>query len=771
MEFPGIVSGGKILRLWEEKDPPQNGYVAVFNFPTRTEGWYHIWVSVSIPPSTSSFWWNIDGNGFHHVTGGNLKLFMPKFYGVSDVMAWLELTKVFLKPGQHELRIMVNERRVSHEKAYLLYLDALFITAEDVVPQGLVEEKDIPNLPKRKDLEVKPVKRAVVPGEPLVLGTSVQNVGMLKSLGFTLFQTDSDHLTVNETSPGVWDWSQADEALEICRRCEVDWQYFPHFHWAPEWYRKTDKFVPLRSVADGRELNIISLWSPHMPEWLDHCYKALAEHYGSDNSKIKAIYVGLYGDFGEAHFPAGYHPDEVKRFGKDRAAIPDWWCGDPYAQADFRGKMKQKYRTIESLNSAWATNFHSFEDLKCPPDKLQLDSAGSRRQWLDFINWRYDCMTNYCEMVCRIARKYFPNTLLVIPLGCGDEDLRHAQDNTALPKMAKKYGVHVRSTHGGYLPFPQNYAMMLKRIATACKFYDVPFWTEPPGRITEDGEVSRFFEAISCRSYGYWDWAFNPTSSPHVFQKYKAFLTREEPLVDVALFYPSTDACLHPERGYSPRFQEGAAAIRDVMDYDIVDEQLILDGVLKNYRVLIFFEGQFVEKEVLKKIDSWVRNSGGVVVAYNFGAVSTVEGDTSIWTKLFGRNGKYQGNFEIGRIENFLQHVKDLDPSVSKESLPIYVNRVGKGYVIFLDRSWDSKRLYYALLQDVVYNLSALDPSKTDAIEVDSSFDGVYCTLLPSGEVIVHNFNNEPVTAKVAGQEVYLERKSLASFKVELSKF
>src|SRR5262249_34279901 len=92
-----------------------------------------------------------------------------------------------------------------------------------------------------------PVPRAGHPGPQMLLGTSVmtddQNL-VARSIGFSHSQTDSDHLTVNETAPGVWDWSQADTGLAAMQKAGMRWQYFPHFHFAPEWYRKTDKFVP-----------------------------------------------------------------------------------------------------------------------------------------------------------------------------------------------------------------------------------------------------------------------------------------------------------------------------------------------------------------------------------------------------------------------------------------------------------------------------------------------------------------------------------------------
>ncbi len=86
-----------------------------------------------------------------------------------------------------------------------------------------------------------PVPRAGKPGPPMLLGTSVmsdQNNLLVKSLGFSHAQTDSDHLTVNEPEPGRWDWTSADAGLAAMQKAGMKWQYFPHFHWPPEWYRQ-----------------------------------------------------------------------------------------------------------------------------------------------------------------------------------------------------------------------------------------------------------------------------------------------------------------------------------------------------------------------------------------------------------------------------------------------------------------------------------------------------------------------------------------------------
>jgi hypothetical protein len=71
------------------------------------------------------------------------------------------------------------------------------------------------------DVPVSPVPRAGEPGPPMLLGTSVidaQRNRLVKSLGFSMGQTDSNHPIVNEPEPGHWDWKTADEGLAAMRQ-------------------------------------------------------------------------------------------------------------------------------------------------------------------------------------------------------------------------------------------------------------------------------------------------------------------------------------------------------------------------------------------------------------------------------------------------------------------------------------------------------------------------------------------------------------------------
>jgi len=90
----------------------------------------------------------------------------------------------------------------------------------------------------------------------------------------------------------------------------------------------------------------------------------------------------------------------------------------------------------------------------------------------------------------------------------------------------------------------------------------------------------------------------------------------------------------------------------------------------------------------------------------------------------------------------------------------------GRGWVIVWAGTCDGdreRRTACELLRDVVYNLSALDPAKADAPELDTAWDSVYTTLLANGEAMVYNDSAEPRTVTVGAETLDLPPKSLRS--------
>jgi hypothetical protein len=104
------------------------------------------------------------------------------------------------------------------------------------------------------------------------------------------------------------------------------------------------------------------------------------------------------------------------------------------------------------------------------------------------------------------------------------------------------------------------------------------------------------------------------------------------------MFYPAEAQKLRPNEGYDNLFAQACGYVRDIANFDIVDDRMVLDGCLSNYRVLALWEGAMCDQATLDKIRAWV-NDGGVLLAYDFGMVTNFEGDAPWYndeSELFG---------------------------------------------------------------------------------------------------------------------------------------
>src|SRR6185295_18420563 len=94
-----------------------------------------------------------------------------------------------------------------------------------------------------------------------------------------------------------------------------------------------------------------------------------------------------------------------------------YWCGDDYATQAFQIAMKRSYLKIARLNTAWGTDYRSFDDVRPPKDITEkfkpspdaFPSAQDKRRWLDFITWYHQAIIDFAEQSVRALLKYFPH--------------------------------------------------------------------------------------------------------------------------------------------------------------------------------------------------------------------------------------------------------------------------------------------------------------------------------------------------------------------------
>lgn len=606
-------------------------------------------------------------------------------------------------------------------------------------------------------------------GERMLLSCGItgdDDLPLLATTGFTLLETGSDALSTPETAPGVWELSIPDTDRARARRAAFDWSYFPHFAFPPEWKRRQGGFTQIECLEHEQPVPVYSPWDPDFIRYVDDGYSALQKAFSSSGG-LSAVDLGIHGDYGEAGLFSGARMDVPKlktdwtlRFGEPHDHL-GWWCADRDARNAFRSAMIDRYGSVDAMNRAWKTTFQSSNEIAYPTSPI----TGSRRYWLDFVHWYQESITHMAEGIGETARRHLGNRLLMLPLGFKDEDPRGGNDNTGLIKMASRLGLDIRSSHGGFRPFADNQATMMGRISSAARFYGVPLWNEATSTLTPEEETARVFSAISLGAKGMFDWPENVKDARDVYYRYGKNLRVERPLVDVAMFFPSTNHLLRQE-SYPQTFARGCGDIRDVLNYDIVDEQMTLDGALSKYRILVLWEGVVIEAPVLAKIRDWV-DAGGVLVSYDFGKIETPEGYRTWFADVFGYAGKLRllPNPVAGEALDKI----DLDRLRTEWAKPL-----GRGWTVFYPARKTRLRGYYEVIRYLTYHLSELDRTKRDALAVDDQWDGVYATLL-TDKVIYFNPTkvamNRTISlpaAAVAAQPDMRVRPAFTSFNVNV---
>lgn len=425
--------------------------------------------------------------------------------------------------------------------------------------------------------------------------------------------------------------------------------------------------------------------------------------------RLLGIRLGPSGDYGEAQYPAkgpGY---------KFRAAHTHigYWAADDYAQAAFRNHLKEKYGQVSKLNAAWESGYDSFEQV----GRFLPETAVTRRKRIDFADWYMGAMSQWCEQWAVWARQALPRTTIHQSSG-GWGHVQIGTDYSHQARSMMKIGGGMRLTNEGD-DFPDNFTIT-RMASSAARFYGIPLGYEPGGFGSKRGVMARLFNAVTTDAVHLFYYLGNLTGNDQALDAWLQYAPlldlRALPVIEVAAFYPDTAIKLDDElvryRWASTFFTVGRT-LREQVDFDYASEQMILDGALDRYKVLLFLWGAVTEQAVLERMDQWVRTGGTVVFAGRpRGMPATVEDDSSIATKwLAGDTGKGRAVLWRG----------DLIPSQS----------------------------YAEFIRDLLLKTPSLRPEIKTALQMEQPA-GVYWGFLTSGKLALLNFNNHSATVRLA---------------------
>lgn len=522
---------------------------------------------------------------------------------------------------------------------------------------------------------------------------SIESQKRLKQMGLV---ANEDYVAWGavERESGVWNWKQHDDMEQALHAAGLRYVIYDWVHFPPTWLRTSTNRTLMRCLEHNQECNYLSIFDPQTIAWYDHFYKNLAAHF---TNRIDDVYACILGPYGEGNYPL---------------MVPDWvnmghchegyWCGDNYAHAAFQKAMRKKYSRIGKLNRAWGTQLKSFDEVSMPaelanekfkPALAAFPTAEAKRRWLDFITWYHQAIIDFTERSVQTVLKYFPADKVRLKPGGNARGVNPIAWGTYCPgyaKMAKPYHIVLQPADCGGAVFGD------KWMGTAYQFYGVTECTEPAGNLDDKLFVQRMFSDASCGARQLFTYEFERHNA--AVQKYVHLFTGKSGDTEVAVYCPTT---LYRFGESLDATVQSGYPLRDLCEFDVLDEILISDGALnpRRYKALIIFQPDIIDQNILDAFDKYARK-GGKIYIVGAGEMKNVEGKH--WTPKRGT----------------ILHTAALNK----------------------DRAW---------LKDLRDQLTGLQG-------VDGKLDGIW-TCRRGNQVFAYNSGNKPVQTELDGQAVTIE--------------
>jgi hypothetical protein len=608
------------------------------------------------------------------------------------------------------------------------YLRGVELTEAEPVPEPIPEIRPAFTLKQPLDLVMSAGADArTIAGLPEALATLREQLPLVRALGFNGVESYVKWNFV-ERSPGVFDWSFYDAVVDEMERHGLRW--FPLLivgsaYALPEWIYSSGELDGYVCLEHGIKIDIPTIFNDKQVKYVRRFLSEFGKHYAKRKALL-GVRLGPSANYGEAQYPAtgawGY------RWGQIHTHI-GYWAGDPWASVVFRQWASSRYSNVAALNEAWQTRYASFDEVKT----FLPETAQSPRMRVDFGTWYMDAMSDWCEKWATWAREALPNTSIYQSSG-GWGAVPIGTDYTAQAKsMAKlKGGIRLTNEIDGYL---NNFATT-RMASSAARFYGAKLGYEPAGYGSARGVMARLYNTLANGADHLFYYGGNITGNDQasrLWTQYAPLLDKHaKPAAEIAVFYPDTANKLSEEvlrYRLSSVFFERVQALRAVADFDYASEQMILDGALDRYKVLVFLWGSVAEKGVIEKIDRWVR-AGGVMIYP----------EQQQWSKAL-----------LGTIEG------DSTPALAWKE-----GQTGKGRAVFFSGHSEPVKHYIAFVGETLRGLSDLHPAIQRGLRIQSSRD-VYWTALVDGSIALLNYDDQPAVVRFGdGKVVSMQPYSIA---------
>lgn len=417
------------------------------------------------------------------------------------------------------------------------------------------------------------------------------------------------HWASVEPKKDQWDWPRWDKQVAELQAARLKWVPFLLVGMAygtPLWYQNSDASHLYKCLDHGQESRVQSLWNPALRPAVDRFLKAFAERY-KKTDVVESLLLGVTGIYGESIYPAGPEGGWTAELTGSYHNHAGWWAGDRFAQDAFRAAMKTKYGTPEKLNRAWATKYLGWNEVTTfVPDKAPNDRARA-----DFVEWYQDAMTEWSVFWVATTRKYFPTTPIYLCTG-GDGDPMLGADFSAQAKAIAPFGAGVRITNEGS-DYAANWSLT-REVATATRLYKTYAGFEPASGVSPAGIVGRVYNATASGARQLHDYAPNMMNDVTALQNARTnakYLQQRQPIVEAAIYVPRESWEIEPQR--IGQFYDLARRLRDAIDLDFVTRQTVLDGTLRNTKVLFMASTPVLEPRVAAVVERWVQGGGTLI--------------------------------------------------------------------------------------------------------------------------------------------------------------
>ncbi|MFA6241594.1 MAG: beta-galactosidase, partial [Candidatus Hydrogenedentales bacterium] len=456
---------------------------------------------------------------------------------------------------------------------------------------------------------------------------------LAKVLGFNAIEMYVRWNIIEPKREGEFDFTYYDTLVSALQ--EYDLQWFPLLivgsaYALPSWFIESEENVGFVCLEHSESNPIQSIWSPYHRRHVTRVLTAFGEHY-EPTGTLQGVRLGPSGNYGESQYPAG---GNWAIEGKKMHIHIGMWAGDAYGRADFVDSMRSKYGDIAKLNEAWDASLASFDSIPVVlPQTMQ-----SPRQRIDFATWYTKSMSDWCAWWAEEAAKAMPHTPIYQSAGgWGFLEAGTSYSDQTKAMIAIHGGIRLTNETDS---FEQNFCAT-RLAATAARLYGTKLGYEPASSHTARGIVGRLFNTASTNGDHFFTYSGNIFGTAMAIDKWLEYLptldVRQEPLVEVAVYYPETMNQLDDgafRELYAWGFNPRAEAARRAVEVDYLDENLIRDGFLDRYKVLVFAWGNKIEPDVLERIDVWVRNGGTVIYpSFPRGPLTTIDGDKTVFTR------------------------------------------------------------------------------------------------------------------------------------------